>query len=89
MNKILKFQADWCQPCKQLTKEMDGLSFPVDVLDIDDEANQQAVANYRIRGVPTLVFLKDGQEVNRTVGLISKEKINYTIEKTYGQTKTD
>lgn len=63
---------------------MEGLQFPVEVLDVDDESSQDIASNLNIKGVPTLVFLKDGVEVNRTVGLISRQKLEHTIEKTYG-----
>lgn len=83
MGKIIKFEASWCQPCKQLKKEMEGLEFPIEVLDVDTEEAQELVSQYNVRGVPTLVFLKDKQEVDRTVGLVSRFRIDRIIEKHY------
>ena len=82
MDKIIKFEASWCQPCKLLTEELKNIEFPIEVLDIED--NPQALDKHGIRGVPTLIFLKDGQEVNRVVGFVTKEKITELIKNTYG-----
>ena len=55
--KILRFTASWCQPCKQLEKTLKGieLDIPVEVIDID--TNQELVEEYNVRGVPCLVHL--------------------------------
>lgn len=84
MNRILKFEADWCQPCKILSANMKDLTFPVEIIDIDAEGSADAVAQYGIRGVPTLIFIKDNKEVERVVGVISRDKIEQLIKENYG-----
>jgi thioredoxin 1 len=61
--KLLKFSASWCGPCKMLTKVMESVEFPYEVVTIDIEDNEELIAKYGIKGVPTLVLLDDKEEV--------------------------
>ena len=68
-DKILRFSASWCQPCKMLAKTLEGedLGVPVEVVDIDD--NSELAMQFGIRSVPTLVYIKDDKEVGRISGM--------------------
>lgn len=81
MNKILKFEADWCNPCKKLTIELEGLDFPIDRINV--ESSPELTNKYMIRSVPTLVFIKDNEEVDRITGFVSKDKVENTISNIY------
>jgi thioredoxin 1 len=61
--KLLKFSASWCGPCKMLTKVMESVEFPYTVEEVDIEGNEELVAKYGVRGVPTLILLDDNNEV--------------------------
>jgi thioredoxin 1 len=61
--KLLKFSASWCGPCKMLTKVMESVEFPYEVVTIDIEDNEELILKYGIKGVPTLVLLDDKEEV--------------------------
>ena len=66
--EVLKFSAGWCTPCKVLAatlKDQEGIT------NVDVDADRDRAIEYGVRSVPTLVFLKDGQEVERKTGLIS------------------
>ena len=94
-NKVLEakfamvdFYADWCSPCKKIAPIVEELAkdnptLSVFKLDIDD--NKDIYVKYRIMGVPTLIFFKEGKEVNRIVGLQTKkyiqERINSLLKK--------
>ena len=68
--KILKFQAEWCGPCKMLSKTLEGYD-EVEIQEIDIDADQEVAIRYGIRGVPTLVLLDDnGAEVRRKSGMM-------------------
>lgn len=68
--KILKFAAEWCGPCKMLSKTLeDYTDVPIEEIDID--ANQEVAIRYGIRGVPTCVLLDDdGTELRRKSGMM-------------------
>ena len=68
--KILKFQAEWCGPCKMLSKTLEGYD-EVEIQEIDIDADQEVAIRYGIRGVPTLVLLDDnGAELRRKSGMM-------------------
>ena len=69
MRKVLRFTASWCQPCKMLGRTLEDIStdYPIEVIDIDE--NRELAIQYGVRGVPTLVMLKDDIETKRIVGM--------------------
>lgn len=76
--EVLKFSATWCGPCKVLAetlKDVEGITS----IDIDQD-RQRAVDN-NVRSVPTLIFLKDGVEVERTTGSMPLTRYQEIIEK--------
>ena len=73
--KVLKFYADWCQPCKMVSVIIEGakdkIAVPVEEINIDE--NNDIAKKYGIRGVPTLVMVDDeGVEVKRQVGMVTE-----------------
>lgn len=66
--EVLKFYADWCGPCKALSQRLEGET----LTEINIEEDHELAVKYRIRNIPALIFLKDGEEVHRTIGLITK-----------------
>ena len=80
---LMDFTATWCSPCKALSPIIDSLynySDRVKIMKIDVDENADLSADYNIRSVPTLVFLKNGIEVDRILGLVSREKIVKKLE---------
>jgi thioredoxin 1 len=69
---LLKFEAAWCQPCKHMTVVMNDNTpsdLAVQIIDIDE--NIEVAKEYGVRGVPTLILMREGKEVARQVGLLS------------------
>lgn len=82
MIKILDFYAQWCAPCKAIAPILDELhnDFPdVQIDKIDIEENDEVAEYYNIRNIPTLLFFKDGVQVDKIVGAVKKDKIVDTI----------
>lgn len=81
---LIDFYADWCDPCKMIGPVVEEIAeehSDVKVVKIDVDNAEDIAIKYQIMSIPTLVVVKDGQEVNRSIGLISKEKIEELIEK--------
>ena len=81
---LIDFYADWCGPCKMMGPVVEEIAeerSDVKVVKINVDNAEDIAIKYQIMSIPTLVVVKDGQEVNRSIGLISKEKIEELIEK--------
>lgn len=81
---LIDFYADWCDPCKMMGPVVEEIAeehSDVKVVKIDVDNAEDIAIKYQIMSIPTLVVVKDGQEVYRSIGLISKEKIEELIEK--------
>lgn len=74
--EVLKFYANWCGPCKVLSQR---LKEEENIKEINIEEDHETAIKFRIRNIPTLVFLKDGDEVHRTTGLITKHEYDLII----------
>jgi thioredoxin 1 len=75
MKQIIYFSAEWCGPCKNFKPIMESVSNSIPVQFVDVDENPQLSAQYNIKSIPTLIFLKDGQEVNKKPGVLSESQV--------------
>ena len=75
MKQILYFSSTWCGPCKNFKPIMESVSNSIPVQFVDVDQNPTLAAQYNIRSIPTLVFLKDGQEINKKPGVLSESQV--------------
>lgn len=76
---VLDFYADWCQPCKNLAPILDKVSneyehVVVGKCNVDD--NDELIDKYKIKNIPTLIFIKDGEVIDKLIGSKTSEQIN-------------
>ena len=82
---LVDFWAEWCGPCKALAPVLDSLAGEyqekIKVVKVNVDESPNAPQNYKVRGIPTLVFFRDGQLVDQLVGNQPREAIRGVIEK--------
>lgn len=82
---VLDFWAIWCGPCKMIAPIIEQLSTEyadrvnIGKVDVEDEADD-LVAQFGIRNVPTVLFIKDGQVVDKLVGAATKAMYEQKIQ---------
>ncbi len=81
---VLDFSATWCGPCKKIAPIIDELAAEyegrvnVGKCDVDD--NEELTSKFGIRNVPTVLFIKNGEVVNKNVGAAPKSTFVEKIE---------
>jgi thioredoxin 1 len=85
---LVDFWAEWCGPCKVLGPTIDSIAREyadtIKVFKLDVDANPQTPTQFHIRGIPTVLFFKDGKLVDQLVGALPKEIFSKTIQKHQG-----
>jgi len=79
MLKVIKFSASWCVPCKYLKPVFEEIKIMedfnnVNFVDYDIDEEYELTKKYNVRSVPTVIFEKDGNEIERISGYDRKEK---------------
>lgn len=80
---LIDFYADWCAPCKLLAPIIediaDGYADRITVGKVDADAHPELLKRYGVRGLPTLLLLKGGQEVGRSF-MLTRTRLAAMIE---------
>lgn len=80
---LVDFYADWCGPCKMLAPTIEALAeelegkFKIGKLNVDNASD--TAQKYGIMSIPTLLYFKNGEVVNKTIGVVSKTEIEQVL----------
>ena len=81
---MVDFWADWCGPCKMLAPLIESLDkeyegrVTVGKVNVDDE--QELAIRYGVMSIPTVIFFKDGKEIDRKVGVMPADSYTAVLD---------
>lgn len=82
---LVDFWAEWCGPCRMIAPAVEAVAEDYEgkasVYKMNVDENMNVPQRYGIRGIPTLIVFKNGQEQERIVGAVSREAIAKAVEK--------
>lgn len=81
---MVDFWAAWCGPCRMIAPHVEALAQEYAgraiVAKVDVDANRQTAIRFGIQSIPTLLFFKNGQLVDRVVGAVDKKELQRKLE---------
>ena len=81
---LVDFWAEWCGPCRMVAPALEELASElgekVTIVKLDIDANPEAPTKYGVRGIPTMILFKNGQQAATQVGALPKSAIKQWIE---------
>jgi len=84
---VIDFWAEWCGPCRMMGPIVDELAQEYEgraiVAKCDVEENDEITMKYGVRNIPTIIFLKNGEAVDRQVGVCTKEALKAKLDKLF------
>lgn len=81
---LIDFWAVWCGPCKILEPIVDEMGKKYDgkikVGKINVDENQELSERFEVMSIPTLLYMKNGKQINRTIGAVPKDTVEKAIK---------
>ena len=80
---LVDFYADWCGPCKMLAPVVEALATEyegkVKIGKLNVDQSPDIAEQYGVMSIPTLLFIKNGEVVNKTIGVVSKAELQQAL----------
>ncbi|HSW61908.1 MAG TPA: thioredoxin [Dissulfurispiraceae bacterium] len=81
---VVDFWAVWCGPCRMIAPTIEELAKEyagkVKIGKLNTDENSEVAARYKIMGIPTIIFFKNGQKVDQVVGAVPKQQLKAKID---------
>ena len=77
---LVDFNADWCGPCQAQKPILESLGEKYEIFSVNIENEPELAEKYEVSSIPCLVLFRDGEEVERKVGLQSKGVLEDMLE---------
>lgn len=81
---LVDFWAVWCGPCRMLAPTVEEIAGEyagrLKVFKLNTDDNQEIASRYQIMGIPTLLFFKNGNVVDKVVGVVPKRQIKERVD---------
>lgn len=81
---LVDFYAEWCGPCKMISPILENISnerSDIKVVKVNVDNSNELAQKYGVMSIPTLILFKDGKEINKNIGFLSKDEIIDFINK--------
>tara|TARA_Y100000034_G_C6835507_1_gene377510 strand:+ start:447 stop:755 length:309 start_codon:yes stop_codon:yes gene_type:complete len=85
-NSVVDFYADWCGPCKVMAPEFEKASEELKSVKfgkVNVEGNQELAGRFGVMSIPTTIFFKGKEQVDRHTGALRFEDIKEKVEKEF------
>lgn len=81
---MIDFWAAWCGPCRMISPTVEELakeySGKIKVFKLNTDDNSEIASRYKIMGIPTIMFFKDGIKIDQIVGVVPKQHLKAKID---------
>jgi len=81
---MIDFWAAWCGPCRMISPTVEELakeySGKIKVVKLNTDENSEIASRYKIMGIPTIMFFKDGNKLDQIVGVVPKQHLKAKID---------
>lgn len=81
---MIDFWAAWCGPCRMISPTVEELAKEymgkIKVMKLNTDENAEIATRYKIMGIPTIMFFKDGVKLEQIVGVVPKQQLKAKIE---------
>ena len=88
MNKVIKFSASWCGPCKVMKPQYEKFQDlvkdkEIEVVDLDVDQNHEEASKYGVRSIPVTFFIKNNEVADKISGMATADKLLDTFNVVY------